>query len=186
MKAHIGFAVAALLAIGVAFAANAVFAHGGAKGVVKERMEKMERLDELMDRVFAMLRGEIPYDAGSVRKAAQEIEQSSGAKLTALFPEGSVGKPSEARPEIWRDFRRFRHFADHLGGLAANLAGQADTPGNASELPRKWEEVKVGSGMMGGGMMGGGMMRGQNGARAAAANLAAMCNACHVRFRTEK
>lgn len=68
-------ATAATVALFAATVAShtVVLAHDNATGVVKERMELMERFDELMNRVFAMLRGEIPYDAPTVRKAAKEI-----------------------------------------------------------------------------------------------------------------
>jgi len=159
MQVSIGLriAVAAALFFGaMSAAADSKRGHGGATGVVKERMELMERFDELTDRVFAMLCGEIPYDAATVRKAAMEIEHASGAKLTALFPKGGGGKPSEARPQIWQDVVRFRHFADRLGGIAAELADWARTPGAGKNLPRKWKSVTMGGGMMDGGMMGGG------------------------------
>lgn len=182
-----------------------LLSHGGATGVVKERMEAMERLDELMDRVFAMLHGELPYDAATVRRAAEEIRGSAGAQMTGLFPEGSNAEPSEARSEIWTDFATFSHFAERLGWSAEMLAQAAENPGEGAALPRKWEEVSMGPGMMGGRgagtgmgpgmMMGEDMMRGGGagmgprmmggGARIAAARVAAHCNACHQRFRAE-
>jgi cytochrome c556 len=183
-----------------------VYSHGGATGVVKERMERMERLDELMDRVFAMVRGEVPYDAATVRKAAIEIQSQSGTTMTQLFPEGSAGKPSEARPAIWKDFDTFSHFADRLAWTAGILAEQSDSPGDGFALPRKWEDVIMGPGMMGRdnarpgrgpqnrgpgtggpGRMGGGMMMGGGtGAAFAAVRVAAHCNACHQQFRMVK
>ena len=110
--------------------------------------------------------------------------------MTRLFPEGSGGKPSEARPEIWTDFATFLHFAERLGRTAEMLARAADDPGEDIALPRKWEEVAMGPGMMGGGgpradmgpgaMMGEadrgrGMMRGEGpGLTAAGARMAAV------------
>lgn len=198
--------VLAAISISLAVVGSQVYSHGGATGVVKERMERMERLDELMDRVFAMVRGEIPYDAATVRKSAIEIQSHSGAAMTRLFPEGSSGKPSEARPVIWKDFDRFSHFADRLAWTAGILAEQSGSPGDRSALPRKWEDVIMGPGMMrrdnaspgqgpqnrgpwtgGPGRMGGGMMMGGGtGAASAAVRVAAHCNACHQQFRVEK
>lgn len=198
--------VLAAMSVLLTIVGSQVYSHGGATGVVKERMERMERLDELMDRVFAMVRGEVPYDAATVRKAAIEIQSHSGTAMTRLFPEGSSGKPSEARPAIWTDFDTFSHFADRLAWTASILAEQSDSPGDGSALPRKWEDVIMGPGMMGRGsaspgrgsqnrgpgtggpgMMGGGMMMGGgSGAAAAAVRVAAHCNACHQRFRVEK
>lgn len=192
--------VLAALSVLLTIVGSQVYSHGGATGVVKERMEQMERLDELMDRIFAMVRGEIPYDAATVRKAAIEIQSHSGAAMTRLFPEGSSGKPSEARPAIWKDFDTFSHFADRLAWTAGVLAEQSDSPGDGSALPRKWEDVIMGPGMMGRGSASSGrglqnrgpgtrgpgmMMGGGSGAAAAAVRVAAHCNTCHERFRVE-
>ena len=142
------------------------------------------------------------WKAGCIRCSLPP--DAAGAEMTRLFPEGSGGKPSEARPEIWTDFATFLHFAERLGRTAEMLARAADDPGEDIALPRKWEEVAMGPGMMGGGgpradmgpgaMMGEaergrGMMRGEGpgltaaGARVAAVRGAAHCNVCHQRFR---
>ena len=143
--------IAGLVAVAMSAAPVAgVRSQDDATGVVKERMEMMERLDELMDRVFAMLHGELPYDADTLRRDAEEIRGAAGAEMTRLFPEGSGGKPSEARPEIWTDFATFSHFAERLGWTAEMLARAADDPGEDIALPRKWEDVAMGPGMMGG------------------------------------
>ena len=95
--------VAAMLVLAwlaVAGTAPDAWPHGEATGIVKQRMEAMERLEELMDRVFAMLHGELAYDAATMRRAAEEIRASAGREMTALFPEGSLDDPTEARPEI--------------------------------------------------------------------------------------
>ena len=183
----------------------ALLAHGGAKGVVKERMEAMERHDELTDRIFAMIHGELPYNADAVRKAAAEIKQTSGAHLVNLFPKGSGGKPSEATDAIWQNMSTFEHFAERLQTFASEVERTAESkPDGNSSLPKKWEDVPAMGQMMGpsGGMMRGpgmmrgrGMMGGPGGGRGGAmANtvegavwrLAHMCNSCHEQFRKEK
>lgn len=154
----------AALTAGAGFNRAAV-AHGGAKGAVKDRMEAMEDIEEMMERLYAMYRGDLPYSAKAVKKAAGEIRKRAGASLTGLFPKGSDGKPSEARPEIWTRFAEFERLAGRLELIAAALEKRDDPrPSKSSVLPEKWEKAVPGN-MMGGGMMGGsgGMMGGSGG-----------------------
>lgn len=202
----------AILAAGIAISAAstgsvALFAHGDAKGVVKERMEAMERFEELTERIFAMLHGELPYSADVVRKAAQEISAGAGAHLVKLFPKGSGGEPSEALPAVWQDMGTFEHFAEMLEVSAEAVEASANNkPEGETSLPKKWEDVPtMGQGMMGGGqgrgmmggqgMMGGGqgmMGRGSGPAMAgdtvegAVWRMAHVCNTCHEAFRKEE
>ncbi|MBU3260255.1 cytochrome c [Roseovarius sp. PS-C2] len=161
-------------------------AHESATGVVKQRMEQMERFEELIERVFAMMHGELSYDARSVQSAAQEIRAGAGRHMTDLFPRGSDGPPSEAKAGIWQDFETFEHYAWMLERWSGELAVQA---GRSSQgrLPKDWEQAEMGPGMMReGGLMGRGGMMNQSGAVFAAWHVAATCNACHADFREEE
>lgn len=158
---------------------SVAWAHQNATGVVKTRMEAMERFEELIERVFAMINGELSYDPAVVRRAAEEIESGSGRHLTSQFPKGSNGPPSEAADAIWRDFGGFERYAQMLERWSAELAARADERPRGT-LPGKWEEAEMGPGMM----QGGGMMR-RSGPDSAAWHVAATCNACHREFREE-
>ena len=168
------------VALLVAGLGTVAFAHENATGVVKERMEKMERFEELIERVFAMIHGELTYDPGAVRRAAEEIQSGAGRHMTALFPDGSNGPPSEAKDTIWRDFATFEHYAFMLDRWSGELAAHAEGPPRG-DLPKAWEDAEMGPAMM----QGGGMMR-QRGPVFAAWHVAASCNACHAEFRKEK
>lgn len=161
-------------------AGSVAWAHGSATGVVKERMEKMERFEELIERVFAMVGGELTYDAAAVRRAAEEIRSGSGQHMTSLFPKGSNDSPSEARAEIWRDFDEFERYAYMLEQWSGELADRADERPRG-KLPKKWEDAEMGPSMM----RSGGMM-GRGGPDFAAWHVAATCNACHAEFREEE
>lgn len=165
-------------ALALGFGSMAV-AHETATGVVKERMESMERFEELIERVFAMIHGELTYDPGAVRRAAEEIRDGAGQHLTAMFPEGSGGSPSEAKDTIWRNFARFEDYASALETWSGALATQANGH-PVGNLPKNWEDAEMGPAMM----KGGGMM-GRSGPDAAAWHVAATCNACHADFRQE-
>ncbi|PHP68487.1 cytochrome C [Zhengella mangrovi] len=178
--------------------AAAAFAHGGATGIVKERMEAMESMGDTMKALKPMMQGAVAYDADAVRQGARSIRDHA-AKIQDLFPEGSGGHPSEARPEVWTERSDFDALAKRLQVLAAGLKAAA---GNDTAMPGSSQGM-MGSGqgmMMGGqGMMGGGqgMMMGAVGPLPDPSDLAAMpaggvfamvaqtCSACHSRFRQE-
>jgi CHASE3 domain sensor protein len=162
----------------------------------QKRLELMERHDELLDRIFAMIKGELPYSEKAVKAAAREIKETAGQHLVKMFPEGSTQKPSRALPVIWSDFNRFTHMADRLSDFAGSLErNAANKPGPSSSLPKKWEQVPTMGGMMGRGgmmrgqgMMGGGMMgAGSDGnVEEAARRVAHMCNTCHVAYHKKE
>ncbi len=194
---------ALLLAGGVA-----AYAHGGASGVVKERMEAMEDMGDVMKSLSAIMRGDTEYDADAVRKGAEVIGSHSGEALTGLFPEHSLEAPSEAKPEIWTDWDEFSALAEQLGLFASGLGKAAD---NGLAHGGGGAGMMGGGGMMGqgtmmggnsmmsgGGMMGDAPMMGAAGQMADPELLAQMpadgvfnmvaqtCSACHSKFRVEK
>ena len=121
-----------LLTLGVvADAPHPLLAHGGATGVVKERMEVMKTIGAAMKRIAAMMHGKQDYDAAAVRDAARTIEALGGDTMTDLFPEGSALEPSEARPVIWEDWNRFQALARDL---VLNSRALAEASGNGQDL----------------------------------------------------
>lgn len=114
-------------------------AHGGATGVVKERMEMMKSLGDRMKSMAAMVRGKVPFDAAEMAAAAQEI-QDKAPEITQLFPEGSLRKPSEALPSIWQEWDRFSEMAEQLGSEASGLNDIA-IAGSRREIMRQFTRV---------------------------------------------
>ncbi len=80
--------VAAVLIAGTAVTA---FAHSGATGIVKERMDAMLAMGKAVKTVAPMMRGETAYDAETVRDAARLFQQHAGESMTKLVPEGTGG-----------------------------------------------------------------------------------------------
>ena len=101
------------------------FAHGGATGIVKERMDGMLDLGRAMKALSAEVKSDTP-DMSVVRQIGEDIVAQSGARLVARFPEGSLDKPSEASAEIWTQPDAFQKLADELERMGAELA-QAET-----------------------------------------------------------
>jgi len=196
--------IAATAAAAVYIGALGALAHGGATGVVKERMELMKVVGDAMKSLTEMMRGKQDYDADRVRAAAREIADHGDEALTKLFPRDSLHGPTEALPEIWTDWDRFSALADQLTAYAKALEAAA---GNERMQASGGMMMGGGSTMMGGGsaMMGGNqtMMNGSQmmmGGRqmmsaedlatmppdAAFMHLADTCSSCHQDFRKEK
>lgn len=104
----------------LAFAPLAV-AHEKATGVVKERMDLMDSQKDAMKVIGNMVKGKTPLDAPKAAEAARDIE-TTAQKIHGLFPEGSTGHPSDAKPEIWTNWDEFTGDADKLHAAAKTLA----------------------------------------------------------------
>ena len=177
--------------VGSAIAATA-FAHGGATGIVKERMDGMSALGKTMKALAPMMRGEGSYNAEAVREGAETIRAHAGTSLTNLFPVGSGGMPSEAKEIIWQDWEEFSALAEQLHLYSEGLALAADN----GLMVSNEAQADTGS-MMGGGstMMGDSapMLASQMGleelsemsADGVFAMVSQTCSSCHTKFRAE-
>ena len=170
----------------------AALAHGGATGIVKERMDAMLAMGKAVKTVTPMMSGAAEYDADKLRAAARTFQKHSGQAMTDQFPEGSGGMPSMAKAAVWEDWDSFSELAEQLGTYARGLEMAAEngvgTPGG------------MGSGTMMGGssMMGNGTMMGGTAGAMSAEAVGAMsanaafnmttqvCSACHSRFRAKE
>lgn len=105
------------------------YAHNGAMGIVKERMDGMSAMGKALKATSEMLKGTRAFDPVAAKDHAELIKSNSGAAMIKLFPEGPVQAVSEARPEIWTDWDRFSDLAMDLEGAA-----QALMDGSTSEI----------------------------------------------------
>ncbi len=174
-----------------------VVAHGGATGVVKERMDLMEEMKDSVKAVSSIFKGETAYNADIIRKAADTIKTHSGDAMTELFPEGSLSGHSEAKPLIWDEWQRFKTLSDRQGKLADGLYRSAD---NKEVMPENAQQMMGSGGMMGSSdnMMGSGGMMGSSKpmmddpdvlAQMPSSRVFQMvtdnCSSCHERYRIE-
>ncbi len=111
------FLIIALIAGGIPTTA---WAHKGATGIVKERMDDMEVLAAEMKVLGQMASGRMKYDADRVKDAARKIG-SHAVALPAKFPDGSDGHPSQSTPEVWSRRAEFDRLFKELAGYAAAL-----------------------------------------------------------------
>ena len=84
------------------------FAHSGATGIVKERMDLFKRNKDNLKAINAHIRD---GDVDAIIPLADEIRDWA-ARMPDYFPAGSDQKPSEAAPAIWSDFDGFKKAAE--------------------------------------------------------------------------
>jgi cytochrome c556 len=184
----------------VVVAASAVaYAHTGATGIYKERMDAMSAMGDAVKQIADMMRGQTDYNAERVREGARVIRSHAGEAMTELFPEGTTEMPSEARAEIWTDWSTFSALAEQLAVQAEGLERAAENglamSGGAASPMMDGQSSMMGTGQTG--MMGTAMMGGQPGMMDAEqlasmpvdgvfAMVAQTCSSCHTKFRLEK
>lgn len=173
------------------------FAHGGATGIVKERMDNMGVMGEALKALSLMMRKEQPYNIDAVEKAARILQMHSGEELTSLFPEGSNGAPSETKPEVWQQWEEFSALAEQLNLYAKALEAAAPNGLSMSDQMPNATMMGNNSSMMGAPnnstMMGGTMTMVPTPEHLAKMpveglfNMVAQtCASCHSKFRVEK
>lgn len=116
-KATMAFAMTmafALLVVG-----RVAGAHDHATGIVKERMEAMERMGKAMKAISQRIQSK--RDLESIKQNAQLI-QSLAVNIPALFPKGSMQHPTEARLQIWERWSDFECKAQRLQSESNQLA----------------------------------------------------------------
>lgn len=158
-------------------------AHGGATGIVKERMDAMEDMKGAMKTVSDMFKGKIPYEAVQVRVAAETINMHAGENLTKLFPKGSLHHPTEAKAEIWQEWDRFQHLSKELERISQGLYDAADNVESENEEDSSASMMGMGA-----------ESEVQEGAESFATmpvevvfeRLSDNCSACHTDYRVEK
>ena len=98
--------------------AGVSFAHDGATGVVKQRMDAMSNIGKANKVLTNIARGRADFEPETVHAAAQQIANNSGEHLLMMFPENSLTAPSEATPEIWQNWDEFSQLALTLAEAA--------------------------------------------------------------------
>ena len=81
------------------FSFTKLYAHEGAKGIIKERMDKFKMSKSLMKKINKGLQND---NFIIIEKSAQTLLNWS-KEMSNYFPEGSDTPPSEASSDIWLD-----------------------------------------------------------------------------------
>ena len=83
------------------------FAHKGATGIVKERMDNFKASQMALKQIFAASKSN---DFEAIVPLANQVKNWAEIMPTK-FPSGSDRPPSEAAPAIWTDFEGFKSAA---------------------------------------------------------------------------
>ena len=86
------------------FSFTQLYAHEGAKGIIKERMDKFKKSKKLMKKINKGLQND---NFIIIEKSAQTLLNWS-KEMSNYFPEGSDTPPSEASSDIWLDPEGFK------------------------------------------------------------------------------
>lgn len=101
-------------------------------GPIKDRHELMEQIGANSKKIGDALKVK---DMKAIAPAAEAIA-ADAKKIPALFPAGSTGPKSRAKPEIWQDFPKFEKSAADLSTSAAALAKAAQSGGDAGSAAK--------------------------------------------------
>ncbi|OMH31755.1 cytochrome c [Motiliproteus sp. MSK22-1] len=118
-----------------------VYAHGGATGVVKERMDAMSAMGDAMEIMGDMVKGKRPFESSAFLEGAKAVIDHS-AKITVLFPEGSLSAKSEALPKLWTEWDQFVVMVKRTEKEADKLAALAENGSDSRALKKQF--VKLG------------------------------------------
>lgn len=114
----------------IVLAAGMATAHEGVKNpAVMARMQAMSQIGNAMKTLGQMAKGQVAFDAGAARTAADQIARFA-AETPALFQAEEDDPKSEAKPEIWMNFKDFTSISEALETAAkaasADMANVSD------------------------------------------------------------
>lgn len=136
----VGTLTVALL-INTTLTPSQVQAHGGATGIVKERMDAMTAMGDAMEIMGDMVKGKRQLNVEAFVEGAEIISKHS-AEITELFPKGSGGGKSEALPNLWQEWDQFEAIAKRAQREADQLNRLAVSGNNNRDL--KMQFIKLG------------------------------------------
>ena len=105
------------------FFTSLTFAHDGATGIVKDRMDKFKESQLLLKLIIQEAKKE---NFAAVKDKAEQLAHW-GKAMPDYFPEASNPKPSAAADRIWDNFADFTLRAQQFTAASINLAQTADT-----------------------------------------------------------
>lgn len=119
-----------LIAASIAGATTiAALAHGGATGIVKQRMDGMMAMGKALTAVGDMFKGKATFDPQQISSSADIVRQHA-AEMGKLFPDTKAsrkGKGTEALPAIWQKMDEFLALTNDLDARAVDLKAVSQT-----------------------------------------------------------
>ena len=136
---NIGRISKSLLVVAAMTVSGFVFAHSGATGVVKQRMDMMGDIGDNMKIIGTMIKtGD--FNRSAAQDAANAISNHA-TSVKELFPTDSLDKPSEALPQIWTDWDEFIAIGQQMGVEAEKLAKMAGGSSSVDEIKDQFRRL---------------------------------------------
>lgn len=117
-----------------------VLAHGGAHGIVRERMDGMVGMAAQFKIIGEMALGRRAFDGQAVGAAAEELAIRA-VEIPHQFPQGSDGAPSDARLTIWHNWETFAMLSETLAITAQQLSAVAPSLQSADALQPHFKAI---------------------------------------------
>lgn len=119
---------------------GAALSHGGATGIVKERMDVMSGIGKNMKAIGAMMKGEAEFDGAMISKKAAEISEHAKT-FPAFFKEQFEDKHTEASPAIWQKPEEFQKYSDELVTYSMQLSAEAAESKDPKMIQASFQQV---------------------------------------------
>ena len=123
-----------LVLISISSICGVAFAHSGATGIIKKRMDNFKASQANLKKIKKHI---IDKNYAAIIPLANDIARWA-EKMPDSFPVGSNSKPSEASPKIWSDFEGFSTAA-HLNWKATILLVKAAKTSNKDAIINAFE-----------------------------------------------
>ena len=130
LKSSLSLSIATCVAAVMPVAANAQFAK--AEDAIKYRQSAFALMGAHMNRIGAVTKGEVTFNADNVKKSAALINTLSGLPWEAFGPGTEGGK---AKPVIWKEMDKVKAGADRFMKAAADLDAAAKS-GNLDQIKK--------------------------------------------------
>lgn len=124
-----------LLAIATGASASEV------EDAVDYRQGLMNVLSWNAERMGAMAKGEVPFDAAAFRGYASDLASAASLDVLKGFPEDSATDESDAKDEIWLEWADFQAKLKDLRTQSAKLAKVAAT-GDEAAMKAQFDETR--------------------------------------------
>ena len=99
---------------------GSAFAHSGASGIVKERMDNMKAIAGQMKVLGDMMKGEATFDHQAAKQATEALLEHA-SHVAKVFERRNLDHPTEALPLIWEDWEGFTAIAAEMERDVARL-----------------------------------------------------------------
>jgi cytochrome c556 len=128
-----------MLLVGLA-SVTSVIAHGGATGVVKQRMDAMSDMAGAMKKMAPVVKGKQAFNRVLFVESGELIAGHSNM-LPDLFPDGSIEGSSEALPAIWQQWDDFMSLSDRTKTNAERLVNMAQDGAELGPLTKQFVKI---------------------------------------------